>query len=97
MREQSAGTGIGHKVGVVKALVVRACPQCRAPGTWQTPRSASEANALTPWPAVWVDRVDPRSGQPVGDVCPQCGGERAGLVEDRGVIARFKHALFSLF
>ncbi len=96
-REQESGTGTGQKVAVIKALVMRACPHCRAPGSWQSPRNAHEANALMAWPATWVEPTDPRSGKPVGDICPQCAGDRTGYTEDHGVIARFAHSLFDMF
>lgn len=28
------------------------------------------------WPSCYVEQGDPREGQPVGDICPQCGAPR---------------------
>jgi len=54
----------------VEATVIRACEFCHAPGRYLS---------LPEWsgyPGIAVKAGDPRDGQPVGDVCPNCGARR---------------------
>lgn len=53
--------------------VIRACT-CGAPGVFKHHHSI-----LQNWPRCYVDANDAMEGQPVGDICPQCGSTR---VED---------------
>jgi hypothetical protein len=49
------------------AAVHLACTHCRAPGVF-----SSEDRILMDWPGCHVPPGDERSGQPVGDRCPNC-------------------------
>lgn len=55
----------------LEAVVVQACPDCRAPGVYK-----SEESIRVGWPGCYVSPHDPLDTQLVGDVCPNCGASR---------------------
>ncbi len=55
----------------VEAMVIRACAECGAPG-----RYLSDEHIRDGWLGCWVPAADPRAGQAVGAVCPNCGSKR---------------------
>jgi hypothetical protein len=66
------------------AAVHLACPRCRAPGVF-----SSEDRILMDWPGCHVPPEDERSGQPVGDRCPNCLAARGpNLLKRLGEIWR---------
>ena len=73
-----------YRKQVLKARVLRACPQCQAPGYWHD---------VPGWFPGCYDPVkkceadlDGSSVAPVGRICPNCGAVRDNDIEDRGVI-----------
>lgn len=69
----------------IKAVLVRACPNCGAPGVFKVKDSW-----FSQWPEICVDPTSPLVNTPVGDFCPHCEAERdESLSEDLGTIWEF--------
>lgn len=53
------------------ATVHCACPHCQAPGVY-----TYEESVRVGWPGCYVEPIDERVGQSVGDTCPNCSESR---------------------
>lgn len=67
-KNQSADFSLGFTRRSLEGTIVRACRSCQAPGLYSSADSIKDG-----WPACYDPK---RNGQPVGDVCPQCGALR---------------------
>ncbi len=81
------GTSIRHRQSL-EAVKIKQCRHCLAPGCWRAPKNVEEIKHYAKWPGILVEPGDPDrvDGQPVGDHCPNCGGDRLGLLEHLGEI-----------
>lgn len=70
MSDQNSGARTWRSQGL-HATVHCACPHCQAPGVYTYDESIRVG-----WPGCYVDPVDDRVGQPVGDTCPNCEASR---------------------
>ena len=57
-----------------------ACPHCRAPAVFHSIRTDPAGSIRDGWPGCWVQAGDDREGEPVGELCPNCGSVRPGDV-----------------
>lgn len=67
-KTQTANVELGLHRRSLEATIIRACRNCGAPGLYQKTEAFREK-----YPKVYSPE---RFGQPVGDVCPQCGADR---------------------
>lgn len=58
-----------------EAAIIKACPHCRAPGVYKSALDR-DATMFLSWRNIVVPASDARVNQPVGAVCPNCGGAR---------------------
>lgn len=70
MDEQSSGARTWRSQGL-HATLHQACPHCQAPGLFRC-----EERIRVGWPGCYVDPLDERVDQPVGDTCPNCDTSR---------------------
>lgn len=83
--QAGAGAPVGQRKSL-EAVKVKACTTCSAPGVYRAPKNIAEQIHYGRWPAIIVKAGDPRDGQPVGDICPCCGANRKGLLQNLGEI-----------
>lgn len=70
MSEQNSGARTWRSQGL-HATIICACPNCQAPGVY-----SCDENIRVNWAGCYVDPLDDRVDQPVGEICPNCNTSR---------------------
>jgi hypothetical protein len=91
-KEQGSNLTLGLTRSSLEGRRVFACKQCLAPGVYKKDIvirdgfESIDARTKGGWPKLY----DPmRDGQPVGDICPQCGAKRPSDDSQRELAGSF--------
>lgn len=68
-----------HRVQSLYASVIRSCTKCGAPGYWHNTPGVN-IGCYAP------DKVTQLGSDPVGRICPNCGGVRVSVIENQGLL-----------